>query len=340
MMRSCGTLAGALALLATATAAAAGPPVDGVFEARQACPAVRSIRSGANPGDVRTAPGTRYRALELNRPGGDHLRVEVPGAPQLTARWVPLSCGTLQERDAARGAAEAPPRHDPPELRAGAGAASTSNVLAVSWQSAFCEIAPRRGECRALARGRIGAAAARFSIHGLWPDAGEYCGPAGAAARDARRWSDLPPVPLRRATVSALAPLMPGMLSHLERHEWYSHGTCYNADADEYFADTVALVEALNASPVRAAMLDNVGRTIDTAVIGAAFDAAFGPGARRRVTFECDRDPDSGRTVLVELRIALRGEITADPDLGALIRAAPTRGHGCRRATIDPPGPQ
>ena len=102
MMRSCGTLGGALALLATATAAAAGPPVDGVFEARQACPAVRSIRSGANPGDVRTAPGTRYRALELNRPGGDHLRVEVPGAPQLTARWVPLSCGTLQERDAAQ----------------------------------------------------------------------------------------------------------------------------------------------------------------------------------------------------------------------------------------------
>ena len=332
-------IAGLLAL-GTGTAVA-GPSVEGTFVAQRPCEAVRSIRTGVNPGDVRLTPGGRYEALERNAPDGRYLRVRVPGAPQVEPRWVEASCGTLDTAAAKAPAASGtrPARERPQREAAGGREEATRNVLAVNWQNAFCELSPRTRECRAMDRGRIRGAATRFSIHGLWPDGERNC---GSVRSDGRDWADLPPVPMSETTARALAPLMPGMLSHLDRHEWLAHGTCYRAagGADEYYRDTIALVDALNASAVREVMEENVGRTIDTAQIADAFDVAFGRGAGERVEFECDRDLDSGRTLLVELKIHLEGRIGEDPDLGTLMRDARRVRPGCRRATIDPPGNQ
>ena len=58
-------IAGLLAL-GTGTAVA-GPSVEGTFVAQRPCEAVRSIRTGVNPGDVRLTPGGRYEARLLSR---------------------------------------------------------------------------------------------------------------------------------------------------------------------------------------------------------------------------------------------------------------------------------
>ena len=44
----------------SASEAAAEAPLTGFFIAREACPALQSIRNGTNPGQVETTPGKSY----------------------------------------------------------------------------------------------------------------------------------------------------------------------------------------------------------------------------------------------------------------------------------------
>ena len=76
---------------------------------------------------------------------------------------------------------------------------------------------------------------------------------------------------------------MPGTASFLERHEWIKHGTCHRGagGADEYYDDTLLLVDAINGSPVAALLAERVGGELETAELRQAFDAAFGAGRRR-----------------------------------------------------------
>ena len=105
----------------------------------------------------------------------------------------------------------------------------------------------------------------QLSIHGLWPqpEGKAYCGvPAGLVALDkASQWSDLPEVAIDAETRELLAVAMPGTASFLERHEWIKHGTCHlgAGGADEYFDDTLRLVDAINGSAVAAFLADHVG---------------------------------------------------------------------------------
>lgn len=73
---------------------AAFEPVSGRFLATDACPAPVSIRQGHNPGDRHLRPGRSYLAHGLNKAGGSHVQVTLPGATP-ARRWVALDCGTL-----------------------------------------------------------------------------------------------------------------------------------------------------------------------------------------------------------------------------------------------------
>ena len=54
---------------------------------------------------------------------------------------------------------------------------------------------------------------------------------------------------------------MPGIASCLDRHEWIKHGTCSGLDADCYFADTLRLAAAVQATPHSAEIIAaNIGR--------------------------------------------------------------------------------
>lgn len=226
-------------------------------------------------------------------------------------------------------------------LRMPSANAGSDFVLAVSWQPAFCETAPGKPECREQTRDRPDAR--QFSLHGLWPQPMNraWCGVAQAEIdKDkAGRWRDIDMARLADDLWNRLRVAMPGTRSHLERHEWLKHGTCMaGATPESYFEASLALLAALNASPVKQLFAANIGREITGSDIRNAFEEAFGTGAGERLRIACK--PDGNRRLITELTIGLSGEIDAEPDLAALIAAAPETDPGCPGGIVDPVGLQ
>lgn len=224
---------------------------------------------------------------------------------------------------------------------------SEDNLLALSWQPAFCELRPGKSECRQLNAGHLPSAARQLSLHGLWPQprGKDYCGVSDADRNIDKKgdWSSLPEPAIDAETLGRLQAAMPGMESHLHRHEWIKHGTCYqtsggNDAADVYYDDSLYVTAAINRSVVVSFLTARIGDRVDTHDVRDRFDEAFGPGAGERVAFVCKQD--GSRTLLQEMRIGLRGTVSPDRAVGDLIRAAPTVPIGCRSGIVDPIGLQ
>lgn len=214
-------------------------------------------------------------------------------------------------------------------------------VLAISWQPAFCETAPKKPECRSQHARRFDAS--HFTLHGLWPQPASrtYCavGRGDIADDKAGDWHRLPMARLPADLWSRLQEKMPGTQSALERHEWLKHGTCMaNATPEIYFSASLALLDAVNASPVRKLFAANIARGVSSAEVRRAFDAAFGAGAGGRVRLSCVED--GGRRLIREITIGLQGEIGARPDIASLIAAAPPVDPGCPGGIVDAVGLQ
>jgi ribonuclease T2 len=348
MIRSLSVLT--VVLVAISGAARAEIALKGQFVAREACAALQSIAKATNPGDVRLEPARAYPLIAKNRPAASHVLVEVAGATP-ARRWVPVTCGEhLVAADGSDGGAATGGGQGGGGQGGGGGvvvsppgATGVGYVLAVSWQPAFCETKPSKTECATQTAERYDAT--HFTLHGLWPQTGEYCNVAAADKTfDANGQWDRLPVPLLEAPTRArLDEVMPGTRSALERHEWIRHGTCFGADTpDDYFARSIALVDDLNASAVRDLVAGGIGAEITTAALREAFDDSFGPGAGARVKVSCVRD--GGRPLLLELQIALAGEVGATPSLAELIAAAAPvaagAGSGCTGGIVDPVGLQ
>jgi len=129
---------------------------------------------------------------------------------------------------------------------------------------------------------------------------------------------------------------MPGVASHLDRHEWIKHGTCHETpDPVSYFEHSLRLLEELNASEVGDLFASEVGDHVSLHEIRAAFDRSFGEGAGQRVALECDTVGD--RELIVELRISLTSPI-ADNSLRRLLDRAAHRHGACDGGIVDAPG--
>ncbi|MFK8252611.1 ribonuclease T2 family protein [Ancylobacter terrae] len=332
-------LAGALApFLFSAGPALADVAMSGTLTATQACPAYRSFRQATNPGDIRLVPGTAYPLIAKNKADASHYRIRVDGADP-AQRWVEIACGTVAgDAGAAPGSAGAP-QPAPAGKGASKSGTPTEFLLALSWQPSFCETRPQKSECRSQTAARPDAA--RLSLHGLWPQprGRAYCNvpPDQIAADNAGRWDALPAPQLGAATKDALAALMPGTQSQLDRHEWIKHGTCYGADADTYFADMIGFAQAVNASKVGALLAARVGAKVTSDEIRAAFDASFGAGAGQRVTMQCVRD--GSRLLFSEIKVGLIGTPSTTP-LPELIAAARPVKPECAEGIVDPAGLQ
>jgi ribonuclease T2 len=320
-------LALAIGVLLAAVPAAAFEPRSGCIIASQVCEARISVRRSDNPGGIHLEIGQAYRVLGANTADATHLQIVVPGAsPQ--QRWIGIDCGSATdvcEPDPVRTTTSTEPSH--PE-----------NVLAVSWQPAFCEIYRRKPECRGQAPHRFDATA--FTLHGLWPEPRslEYCDvdPELVRLDETGRWDLLPRVDLDPAVREELAQAMPGVRSMLDRHAWIRHGSCYSRTADEYFGESLALLAELNASPVRALVASRIGEPLNVEQLRSAFDLAFGPGAGDRVAMDCDR---VGRRRLVTgLRLNLSGEVTPDSALADLLAEADQSRGSCQEGIVDPAG--
>lgn len=330
-MRASTSLVLAATISGFLTAAHAFEPMTGCFVAEASCAAPRSLRRPSNPGDVQLEAGTAYRLLGANKVAPTHYHVLVPGAAP-DARWVPTDCGRVVA-SCALDLAEAGEVPAP-------GTSHADNLLAVSWQPAFCETHREKPECASQTPDRFDAA--HLALHGLWPQPREraYCGvDATLKAIDRRsppRWDLLPELELTPETRAALQQVMPGTQSHLDRHEWIKHGTCYSAMPEEYYKETLQLMAELNASPVRALLAERIGGSVTIEEIRAAFDAGFGEGAGRKVAMDCE--PAGSRQLVSELRINLLGEITAESRLADLLAAASEASEGFTACAVDPAG--
>ncbi len=116
-------------------------------------------------------------------------------------------------------------------------------------------------------------------------------------------WLDLPAPDLSSQTRRALERAMPGTRSGLDRHEWLRHGTCYGTDPDEYFRDSLIVLDAVNASEARALFARSIGRVVTRDAVRAAFDRSFGPGTGDRVRLTCRRD--GARVLISEITLGL-----------------------------------
>lgn len=220
-------------------------------------------------------------------------------------------------------------------------AAEPSYVLALSWQAAFCEFGFDRAECKSQTADRFDAT--HLSLHGLWPQSWSnvYCKvvPELTSRSENSKWSDLPPVALSRQTQARLERAMPGTHSHLERHEWIKHGTCYpGRSAEAYFTDALRLVDAINGSSVRDFVAARIGKTVTDRDLRSAFDDAFGLGAGERVRLACKND--GGRRLIVEVTVGLGSDVGSGKPIGDLIRASKPTDPGCPRGMIDRVGLQ
>jgi ribonuclease T2 len=330
-----GLLFAAAAMVALPTSdAAAEVPLTGFFIAREACPALQSIRKATNPGEVKTEPGKSYPMIAKNKPNASLYFIEVEGADP-ARRWVRVDCG--EHVVSADGSSQ------PREPGAGEGGDSETSraayVLAVSWQPAFCETKPDKPECATESQDRFDAV--HFSLHGLWPQpaSNAYCNvpPQLSLVDKNGDWDQLPPPSLSDQTKQKLAQVMPGIQSNLERHEWIKHGTCFHADsADEYFARAILLMDQLNSSKAQELFASNVGGELTGKAIRDAFDESFGEGAGSRVRVACKRV--RGRNHITELTIGLVGQIGDEPSLADLIAASAATDPGCPGGAVDTVG--
>lgn len=306
--------------------------LDGWFIAMKHCEAYQSKNKLTNPGDVIIEERVAYDMKGINKAGGDWYHIKIPGAPVTEERWVALACGVhviaVSPFPEPGGTGTVP--FTPPT-----GTEATDLLIALSWQPAFCEKKPSKLECQQLNSGLLPITERQLSLHGLWPQPKGtfYCGVSEEVKRldKAKRWSELPSPKLDMDTADRLAVAMPGTASFLERHEWIKHGTCFFGEdsGDEYFDDSLRVLEAINDSSVGRLLAENVGSELDTADIRKAFDSAFGVGTGDRVQVKCAGD--QGRVLIQELKVTLKGEITETADIGALIRAGDPQSPGCAR---------
>ena len=196
---------------------------------------------------------------------------------------------------------------------------STDNLLAISWQNAFCQTHQRKRECRNVKPSHYSAS--HFTLHGLWPQ-----------PRNKQNCRGKRKVFLDKALYGQLLEVMPAAKSGLQNHEWKKHGTCYGKDQNGYFKDAIYLTKKINNSVVRDLFNKNLGKTLTKEQIGMAFDKSFGKGAGRKVKMMCSKG------LITELQINLKGKIDSGIAIHELLKNARNAKGGCRKGKVDAVG--
>lgn len=304
--------------------------LNGYFIATESCSAYQSFRKGTNPGNMKLIKDMAYELIAKNKVKATHYRIRVKDA-QPIERWVSASCGFIltdcKNSSVSTGTSTG-------TSTTGNGNPSPEYLLAISWQPAFCQTHRSKIECETQDETRYDAS--NFTLHGLWPQpkSNIYCNVNNLdKSLDKRKlWGQLPKLDITSGTYENLIEVMPGVASYLQRHEWIKHGTCYSLTPEEYFAESILLVEQINASAVRDYFAENIGKTIQISEIIAKFNKAFGPGAGDKVKVKCSNG------MVTELWINLQGEITLQSKLSTLLKNADKANSSCRNGLVDPVG--
>lgn len=198
-------------------------------------------------------------------------------------------------------------------------------VLSLVWRPTFCANA----ENAVLKECQPGATKTRLTLDGLSPywdingdnkrnDGDRYCTGGTNAQRTkliamdkaaGYQWGGLPKAPISRATRKALLPVMPRVLSSIDRHEWLKHGNCSGLAADEYYARAIRMTKNVQRSGFGQAIMANAGKTVDRTVLIQAFAKSYGEDRVSALTLKCKKGEDGTRS-LYDVRIRVSRELS------------------------------
>jgi len=253
------------------------------------CPAYNNMKRTMNSNDIQLEMGKKYRVLQKNK---GQVLILLEGQ-RIAQRWVKEVCLSDNRKEEVKTSSSFAERlaNNKDAKAQSAKKTSKQNLLALSWQNAFCQTHQYKKECKSMNANSFGAF--EFVLHGLWPQprSNAYCNVAKkqVGMDKNKQWYRLDKLNLDADTRTKLSKLMPGYASYLHRHEWVKHGTCYGTSADEYYDDSMALQTQVNESKVRQYFKENIGHTVYLKEIRKVFDKAFGAGAGEHVTMQCKK---------------------------------------------------
>ncbi len=293
--------------------------IDGYFIAEKSCEAVHSIKKGTHPFTL--TKGMAYKVMAKNKLEASHYLITIEGLEENPNKWVSVDCGLLLT-DCKTSQVEKP-------------AKEKNYLLAISWQSAFCQSHQSKEECKTQTEDRYDAT--HLALHGLWPQprSNAYCNVSDKDKSIDRRkaWHLLDPLGLTEETFTDLLISMPGVASYLQRHEWIKHGTCYSDSPEVYYKDSMMLVNKINDTNISTLFANNIEKTITAEQIRNAFDGAFGEGSGEKVNIKCNKG------LIVELWVNLKGDINKDDNLSRLLQnASVVNNVSCESGMIDAVG--
>jgi len=293
--------------------------IDGYFIAEKNCTAVHSIKQGTHPFTL--TKGMAYKVMAKNKPEASHYLIDIESLEENPNKWVPVDCGIILI-DCKVDQVEIP-------------SIEKNYLLAISWQPAFCQSHQSKLECETQTEDRYDAT--HLSLHGLWPQPrnNAYCNVSDKDKSIDRRnaWHLLDPLGLTEETFVELFVSMPGVASHLQRHEWIKHGTCYSDSAEIYYKDVLKVMHKIDDTNISVLFTDNIGKKITAEQIRNAFDEAFGEGSGEKVNVKCSKG------LIVELWVNLKGDINKDDNLSRLLQNAPVVNNvSCESGMVDAVG--
>lgn len=288
-------------------------------EARKTCPAYNNMKHTQNSNEIKLKAGKEYRILDRKK--GQILTL-IEGE-RIAQRWVDESCFKPQSLSSQIV--------NSLNKKSKAKVSSKQNLLAISWQNAFCQTHQYKKECKAMTKKDFGAS--NFVLHGLWPQPrnNQYCNVSKkeVGMDKNKQWHRLSDLDLNTTVRSDLSKLMPGYHSNLHKHEWVKHGTCYGTNANEYYADAMNLLTQVNESKVQKYFEKNIGKIIELKNIRKLFNEEFGKGAGEHVTMNCKQG------LITELWLHLG---SAEEDLKGLFSKGEKPKSRCYKGRIDAVG--
>ena len=206
-------------------------------------------------------------------------------------------------------------------------------VLALSWQSAFCEDRPNKVECRTQTQDRYDAN--NFVLHGLWPNKKNdpkhtfgYCDVSAKVIQQDKssNWCTLPALDLSETVETDLVKFMPGSASCLQNHEWYKHGTCAGMSADAYFALSNHLVDLFASTRFNQYVAERIGQTVSRRELLDVFSLEFGQENGDFLSLRCNEV--KGKSLLSEIQIVLNKDLGPLTNFGEVFPTEKIRPQG------------
>ena len=273
------------------------PPV--YKTATKECSAFNNMKHTSNTNNIKLKIGDKYRILQTNK--GQTLTL-IEGE-RVAQRWVDESCFNDISKAVNDENKVAPQTKKTftKSVKSSSEVQKTTdklfhstakqNLLAISWQNAFCQTHQYKKECKSMGIKDFGAT--HFVLHGLWPQPrnNQYCNVSKKeVGKDKnKQWHKLNKLDLNTTVRSELSKFMPGYSSNLHKHEWVKHGTCYGTTANNYYSNAMVLLTQVNESAVQKYFKLNIGKTVRLKEVRQVVDKAFGKGAGEHVTMNCNR---------------------------------------------------